>query len=115
MEGKDRAGIVSAIFEAAMGATLKEVEGDYMKSFKNYYGIEAGDIKYSLIQKQFLDILAEINDGAEVTEENIKAVTESYLLEDVGLSEGELKELKDKLSKELISSEINDVVMAAVR
>jgi len=37
-EGKDRAGFVSAVLEALMGADLQEIVADYMKSYENYYG-----------------------------------------------------------------------------
>jgi len=39
-EGKDRAGFVSAVLEALMGASLEEIIDDYMLSYENYYGVK---------------------------------------------------------------------------
>ena len=48
-EGKDRAGFTSMVLEALMGASVEEMEADYMLSFTNYYGIQPGTERYELI------------------------------------------------------------------
>jgi len=41
-EGKDRAGYVSAILEALMGASVKDIKDDYTKTYTNYYNVVNG-------------------------------------------------------------------------
>lgn len=50
-EGKDRAGYTAALLEALMGANMKEITEDYMKSFENYFGVKKGTTKYEAIKK----------------------------------------------------------------
>ncbi|MBR5009972.1 MAG: tyrosine-protein phosphatase, partial [Clostridia bacterium] len=50
-EGKDRAGFVSAVLECLMGASAEEVTADYMVTFYNYYGVEAGTEQYDAIAR----------------------------------------------------------------
>ena len=38
-EGKDRTGFVCLLIEALCGASIEELEKDYMKTYENYYGI----------------------------------------------------------------------------
>lgn len=39
-EGKDRTGFLCVLIESLGGATLEEIERDYMQSFVNYYGLD---------------------------------------------------------------------------
>ncbi len=48
-EGKDRAGCVSAVPEALMGATAEEITTDYMVTYFNYYGVQPGTEQYEVI------------------------------------------------------------------
>ena len=41
-EGKDRAGFVSAILEALMGASIEDIKNDYTKTYTNYYNVVDG-------------------------------------------------------------------------
>ncbi|HAF86837.1 MAG TPA: protein tyrosine phosphatase [Sphaerochaeta sp.] len=97
-EGKDRAGFVSALLSAIMGATVEEVVEDYMISYENYYGLEKGTERYELISKIILNLFSDINDGKDVTDKNIRKVAQSYLLNEVKLSPTQLDSIKDNLS-----------------
>lgn len=97
-EGKDRAGFVSALLSAIMGATVDEVVEDYMISYENYYGVEKGTERYSLISKIILNLFSDINGGKPVTDKTIKRVAENYLLNQVKLTPTQLAMIKDNLS-----------------
>ncbi|QQO11109.1 tyrosine-protein phosphatase [Breznakiella homolactica] len=97
-EGKDRAGIVSALLEALMGASVREIADDYMVTYYNYFGVEKGEPRYDLISQIIIDIFKEMNDGKAVRDSNIQKVAENYLTKTVGLSSQEVAALKAKLS-----------------
>ena len=97
-EGKDRAGFVSALLSAIMGATVDEVVEDYMLSYENYYGVEKGTERYNLISKIIINLFSDINDGKQVTDKTIRKVAESYLLNQVKLTPTQLAMIKDNLS-----------------
>ncbi|MBI9096455.1 MAG: tyrosine-protein phosphatase [Sphaerochaeta sp.] len=97
-EGKDRAGFVSALLSAIMGATVDEVVEDYMISYENYYGVEKGTERYELISKIIINLFSDINDGEKVTDKSIRKVAESYLLNQVKLSPTQLDAIRNNLS-----------------
>ncbi len=97
-EGKDRAGFVSALLSAIMGATVDEIVEDYMTSYENYYGVKKNTERYELISKIILNLFSDINDGKSVTDRDIKKVAESYLLKKVKLSTTQLDAIRDNLS-----------------
>ncbi|HKM05975.1 MAG TPA: tyrosine-protein phosphatase [Sphaerochaeta sp.] len=97
-EGKDRAGFVSALLSAIMGASVDEVVEDYMASYENYYGVKRGTQRYATISKIILNLFSDINGGKRVTNKNIKKVAENYLLNQVKLSQEQLDTLKNNLS-----------------
>jgi len=97
-EGKDRAGFVSALLSAIMGATVDEVVEDYMTSYENYYKVEKGSPRYELISKIIVNLFSDINKGKSVTDKSIKKVAESYLLNQVKLTSEQLDAIKDNLS-----------------
>lgn len=96
-EGKDRAGIVSALFEAIMGATTKEISEDYMVTYMNYYHVKKDEARYPVISQIILDIFKTMNGGKAVTDSNIQKVAETYLTKSVGLTSQELSTLKARL------------------
>ncbi len=97
-EGKDRAGFVSALLSAIMGATVDEVVEDYMISYENYYGVEKATERYELISKIIMNLFSDINGGKSVTDRSIKKAAESYLLHEVKLTTEQLDAIKDNLS-----------------
>ncbi len=98
-EGKDRAGFVTAVLECLMGASAEEVTADYMVTFYNYYGVEAGTEQYYAIAKaniqKSLAKAFEIDtiEGADLAEE-----AREYLLA-IGVSEEDITAAKAKLGE----------------
>ncbi|MDR1352732.1 MAG: SAM-dependent chlorinase/fluorinase [Treponema sp.] len=96
-EGKDRAGIVSALLEVLLGADLADVKTDYMASYANYYGVTPNGARYAAISNIIVDILKEMNNGGAVTDKNLGQVVERYLTQSAGLSAEEISRLKARL------------------
>lgn len=96
-EGKDRAGFVSALLSALMGASVDEIVEDYMMSYENYYGVEKGTERYERISNIILSLFADINGGKPVTDRNIKRVAQTYLTNKVGLTSSQLSSIKSNL------------------
>lgn len=96
-EGKDRAGFVSALLEAANGATLEEITQDYMVSFENYYGVQPGTEQYELIGKTITDMFTQLNGGKPVTDKTIAKVANAYLKDTVGLDQATINQLNAHL------------------
>ena len=96
-EGKDRAGMVAAVLEALMGATVQQVADDYMLSYINYFNVKKTDARYPVIAKIITDMFVQMNGGKAVTNANLKAVAENYLTKTVGLTTSQLNTLKQKL------------------
>jgi hypothetical protein len=97
VEGKDRAGIVSALLEALMGATAEEVFHDYVISYENYYHVKPGTPAYDAVKKIIVDIFKSMNDGNPVDDSNIRFVALKFLRTKVGLSLEEIEGLKAAL------------------
>ncbi len=101
-EGKDRAGFVSAVLEAVMGASIDEIVEDYMLSFENYYNVERGSEQYkaiadSNIVNSMTTIVCGLEKGADLSGVDLAAATEKYLL-GKGMTNDEIKMLREKLS-----------------
>ncbi len=104
MEGKDRTGFVCALILALAGADRDEIVDDYMITFNNYYGIteESDPAKYNAIISTYLDsFLAHIcgvEDGSNVTQEQLQTGAENYL-KDGGLTDEQIKEVVELINK----------------
>lgn len=102
-EGKDRAGLASAILEALMGADLDEIKADYAQSYINYYDVKDG--KQQPIEPEVLDTIREIivrNLSAsfeieDLTTADLGKAAEDYLLR-IGLTADEITALRAKLA-----------------
>ncbi len=113
-EGKDRCGFVSMIFEALVGASLEEVQNDYMTTMINFYKIEYKDKSYELRQNVsidrtiwLLDNEAALKDYTKIQWDNalkelpgmdIQKSAENYLKR-CGLSDSEVAQLKAILTQ----------------
>lgn len=103
-EGKDRAGLTSAILEALMGASLEEIQDDYARTYINYYDVQDG--VQQEIQPEVLETIRSIivrNMSASFEIEDLSAVdlaeaAETYLLS-IGLTADEIAQLKANLSE----------------
>ncbi len=101
-EGKDRAGFVSAVLEAVMGASIDEIVQDYMLSFENYYNVERDSEQYNAIANSNIvnsmtTIVCGLEKGADLSAVDLAAATERYLISQ-GMSAAEIKMLREKLS-----------------
>lgn len=92
-EGKDRAGLVSALLEALGGCSMDEIVADYMTSYENYYGVEEGTERYDAISQIIRDFFTEIN-GRPFPENAVKTVAENYLISQVGLTADQVAALE---------------------
>lgn len=98
-EGKDRAGFVSAVLECLMGASAEEVTADYMVTFYNYYGVEAGTEQYDAIARANIQKSLAAAFGIDsITGADLAAEAQEYLLA-IGLSEEEIAAVKAKLGE----------------
>lgn len=103
-EGKDRTGFVCMILESLMGATLDEVISDYMLSFYNYYGVSKSDDarRYQLVlEKNILPMMYYVTgtDTLDALKQvDLEVAATKYLLS-VGVTEGEISMLKNKLEE----------------
>lgn len=96
-EGKERSGMFVAIAECLMGATYDEIVTDYMISYINFCGVNAGDEAYTIIangniRKTLTDVF-----GADPKTANLEKEAEEYLT-DIGLTQAEISSLKLILS-----------------
>lgn len=103
-EGKDRAGFVSAVLEALMGASLDEIVSDYMTTYENYYGVEKGSEQYNAIAESNIvasltTAVCQYEKGTDISNVNLAEAAENYLKR-IGLTSDEIQILKNKLSAE---------------
>jgi hypothetical protein len=96
-EGKDRAGFVCAVLEAASGATLEEMSADYMISFENYFGVKKASPQYEAIGRTIPDMFKVMNHDKAVTDKTVGKVAEKYLRETVGLTDKQLTDIRENL------------------
>lgn len=101
-EGKDRAGFVSALLEALMGAKLDEVTADYMTTFENYYKVTKNSEQYTSIAKSNIiasltTIVVGAEKGTDISGVDLAAAAEKYLNK-IGMTAEEIAALKAKLS-----------------
>lgn len=104
-EGKDRAGFVSALLEALMGASVEEIKDDYMLSYMNYYHVEKNSEQYNKIANSnivaSLKMIAGVDSIEDLNNINLQKAAEKYLIEKVGLSSEQVKSIQNLLSQEL--------------
>ncbi len=110
-EGKDRAGFVTALLECLMGASAEEVVADYMVTYYNYYGIEAGTEKYAAIaNSNIIKSLQTAFGIADLYSADLAAEAAAYIAQ-IGLSESEIAALKANLlgSTDVVVYYTNDI------
>lgn len=99
LEGKDRTGIVAALLECYMGASLEEVESDYMVTFYNYFGVEPGSELYEdLVNNNIVSMLRSLLDTKDLEKADLSKLAESYF-RSIGMTDTELADLRANLSK----------------
>lgn len=100
-EGKDRAGFVNALLECLMGASGDEIVVDYMVTYHNYYGVEAGTEQYELIaESNIKKSLAHAFGIGDICAADVDLAAEAvdYMENELGLSEEEVIQLWANLS-----------------
>lgn len=98
-EGKDRAGFVSAVLEALMGATPEEITADYMVTYYNFYGVEPGTEQYDAIAAGNIQkTLAGAFGMESIFEGDLQQAAVDYL-KSVGLTEEEIAAVQAKLGE----------------
>lgn len=98
LEGKDRTGIVCALLECLMGASLDEVEEDYMLSYTNYYGVKPEDDQYYVISHgNMFKNLQRLFGIEDLESADLAACAQEYL-KNSGMTEEEIRNLKANLS-----------------
>ena len=95
--GIDRTGFTSALIEALMGASLKEICKEYLSAFTNDYS-DSYRIEYYRKMKNLLGQLKKVAHDENITSVNIQDAAERYLLNNIGLSQDEIAKLKNILS-----------------
>ena len=99
-EGKDRAGVASALLECLMGATYDEVVADYMVTYFNYYGITPDDERYDTIVSENIEATLKTMFGTDdLANADLAAGAEEYFRE-IGLTDDEISALRAKLGGE---------------
>ena len=87
IEGKDRTGFVCALLEAFMGASLEEIEADYMLTYMDYFGVtkENDPETYALLHElKFLDIIlciAGVHSEEQLKNAKLMLSARRYLME----------------------------------
>ena len=104
-EGKDRAGFVSALLSALCGATAEEITADYMQSYINYYGVEAGSDAYRRIAAANIEkTLCTVFGVDTLTAADLTAEAADYI-RSIGLTDAELLALQANLRREAAATE----------
>ena len=101
-EGKDRAGFVSAVLEALMGAEMDEIVADYMITYENYYKVVKNSEQYNKIaEANIVNAMTEVvfgmPKGSDISQVDIQEATEKYLRK-IGVSKKTIAKLKKNLA-----------------
>lgn len=103
-EGKDRAGVTSAILECLMGASVEEICEDYLTTFRNYYNVEDG-VQVALSAEQedslrtaLLNILCPMFGIEDAASADLAAEAEEFMTE-YGMTADQIAALKANLSE----------------
>lgn len=97
VEGKDRAGYLSALLECLMGATEEEIVSDYMLTFKNFYRVEPGTAQYEMIANNNIRKTLCTTFGLEtLAGADLQSCAEAFL-KSIGLSPEEIEALRARL------------------
>ena len=103
VEGQDRTGFACAMFELFMGASYDFVEADYVKTFMNYYKVEANSEQYHSLAKNIYVNLdrafkARIKNYQGFDKNKTQQLAKEYF-KSLGLTDEQLNQIWDNLSK----------------
>ena len=114
LEGKDRAGVVTALLECLMGATAQELAADYMETYANYYGLAPADARYPILLENGLLQPLGAALGVAIADTSDLAAAAARYLSDIGLSEAEIAQLKAHLAASRPFADVSDADAPAV-
>lgn len=98
-EGKIRTGFVCTVLEALCGATIEEMDDDFMISYENLYGLKKGSSQYTAIKQTVPEMFKTISGTKKITNGNVQSLAENYLKKTVGLSNEQITALRNNLTK----------------
>ena len=97
--GQDRAGFVSAVLEALMGASAEEITADYMVTYFNYYGVAPGTEQYDIIAASNIQkSLAAAFGMTSIFEGDLQAAAVNYLTA-IGVSAEDIAAVQSNLAE----------------
>ena len=99
-EGKDRTGLMSALLEALMGASVSEMSEDYMTTYTNFYKYDSDSEEYEYAKKNYLKeiyrAIGGVNKNSGLSDMDYHAAAVSYLKEG-GASDSDIDKLISRL------------------
>ena len=98
-EGRTRTGMLCSLLAALCGASMEELKEDYMQSYVNYYHVRPDTVQYASLAQAVPDFFKALNGGRDVSDKNLQAVAEKYLLKTVKLSAEEIEAIRKGLCK----------------
>ena len=100
VEGKDRTGYAAAILECLMGASADEVVKDYMITYYNFYGIEAGTDQYNQIAESNIEaVLAKAFGIKSIYDDGVDLSScAEVFMKDIGMNDDEITSLRESFS-----------------
>ncbi|MBO4859471.1 MAG: SAM-dependent chlorinase/fluorinase [Treponema sp.] len=96
-DGKIRTGYICAIIEALCGASMEEMQADYMITFENYYNLKKNKQQYENLEKTIPDMFKYLNGGKNVNAKKLQPTIRKYLTTKVGLTDAELDQIVNNL------------------
>ena len=96
-DGKIRTGYICAIIEALCGASMEEMQADYMLTFENYYNLKKNKQQYENLEKTIPDMFKYLNGGKNVNAKKLQPTIRKYLTTKVGLTDAELDQIVNNL------------------
>jgi protein tyrosine/serine phosphatase len=98
LQGIDRTGFMVMILEMLMCATNDEIVNEYMISFLGRRGFENGSKRYQNEKNNFIKVFKEISSFKVIsTKIDFVRAVEYYLINEIGMTESDINNLKDVL------------------
>ncbi len=114
-EGKDRTGLLSALLEALMGASVREMSDDYLSTYKNFYNYSSDSEEYDYAKDKYLKeiyrAIADADSNSELVGMDYHDAALDYL-NDGGASDYVINRLIEKLKGK--GENINNVLHFSV-
>ena len=114
-EGKDRTGLLSALLEALMGASVREMSDDYLSTYRNFYNYSSDSEEYDYAKDKYLKeiyrAIADVDSNSELVGMDYHDAALDYL-KDGGASDDVINRLIEKLKGK--GENINNVLSFSV-